>query len=301
LNGFIRKLKDNLGNVIFPVTPSSAIYMPDGQMNLDEKLTNQDNKIGILNSLNTQNKTDLVGAINENVASLKDIVTINIKKYSNLVTNNDWTLATKTALEYLKSIGGGKLFFPVGTSYIRNVIIPSNVEICGIKGLSIIKAKDVFYTTTSLDISIGAISITVNNTSNINIGDVITVKDGTTDLLLVTDIVGNNLTVEPLRINKLITETYSGCKYAHSSGSTIMVMPQIFFVTQTLSVSNETDSTPYTNGTKGVKIHDLTFIGSKNSNDSTKENIFELLFCGAIFGYRTTNFEVTNCEFFDTY
>ncbi|ERI90998.1 hypothetical protein HMPREF1982_03560 [Clostridiales bacterium oral taxon 876 str. F0540] len=32
------------------------------------------NKIGILTNLNTQNKTDLVGAINENVASLNDIV-----------------------------------------------------------------------------------------------------------------------------------------------------------------------------------------------------------------------------------
>jgi hypothetical protein len=56
----------------------------------------------------------LSASLMDSMQQIKDIVTVSIKKYSNLVTNNDWTTAINQAIEDIRTIGKGRLYFPNG-------------------------------------------------------------------------------------------------------------------------------------------------------------------------------------------
>ncbi|MED3562246.1 hypothetical protein [Bacillus xiapuensis] len=127
---------------------------------LDTKIADVSNKTGILNNLQTTNKNSLVDAVNETVSSLADKATksdigISITNYPRLTGETDDILRFQRAIDYLASIGGGKLVIPkVATDYIftasnptinsprRVLITTNNINIEGV-GLPTIQMKGI--------------------------------------------------------------------------------------------------------------------------------------------------------------
>lgn len=211
----------------------------------------------------------------------------------------DDTDAIRAAIESIRATGG-TLFFPSGTYRCRAVVVPSNITIIG--NHAVIKAKDVCYTKTTSAASVNGTSVTVQNPDGVHVGDVISLKSNESELLVVTGKSGDVIQIEPMRIFKHIAGTHTGFKYEHGSGSDFIVLSQIFWVTQGLTTeSDHSDHIPKTGGVENVTFKGIKFVGSKNSHDYSKFTVFELIASGAIFFYRTTNCNVSNCLFEDTY
>ncbi|RAV21442.1 right-handed parallel beta-helix repeat-containing protein [Paenibacillus contaminans] len=230
---------------------------------------------------------------------LADIVT-NVKSFG--ATGDGTTDDTAAIRDAIGSISaaGGTVFFPRGTYRCRSVVVPSNITILG--NHAVIKAIDVFYTVTTSAVSANGTSVTVQDPDGINIGDVVAVKSNVTDLIVVTGKTGSTIQVQPMRIFKGDSETHTGFKWSHASGANVIVMPQIFWVTQGLTTdSDAADGTPKTGGVENVAFKGITFVGSKNSNDYNKFTVYDLVSGGALFFYRTANCSVSHCIFEDTY
>ncbi|MBP1994707.1 right-handed parallel beta-helix repeat-containing protein [Paenibacillus eucommiae] len=211
----------------------------------------------------------------------------------------DDTHAIRAAIESIRATGG-TLFFPRGTYRCRAIVVPSNITITG--NHAVIKAKDVFYTKTTSAVSVNGTSVTVQNPNGVHVGDVISLKSNESELLVVTGKTGNTIQIKPMRIFKGIAETHTGFKYDHASGSDFVVFSQIFWVTQGLTTdSDHSDNIPKTGGVENVTFKGITFVGSKNSHDYSKYSVYDLVASGVIHFYRSTNCNVSNCIFEDTY
>ncbi|MBP1997048.1 right-handed parallel beta-helix repeat-containing protein [Paenibacillus eucommiae] len=250
-------------------------------------------------ALNLEERGGYPGIIAEFSAMLSDIV-INVKLFG--ATGNgvaDDTHAIRAAIESIRTTGG-TVFFPRGTYVCRAIVVPANITIIG--NHAVIKAKDVFYTKTTSAASVNGTSVTVQNSSGVNVGDVISLKSDATDLIVVTGKTGNTIQIKPMRISKITAETHTGFKYNHASGSDVIVLSQIFWVTQGLTTDSDSlDNIPKTGGVENVTFRGIKFVGSKNSHNYSKYTIYELIASGAIFFYRTTNCNVSDCIFEDTY
>ncbi|MBP1997049.1 right-handed parallel beta-helix repeat-containing protein [Paenibacillus eucommiae] len=211
----------------------------------------------------------------------------------------DDTHAIRAAIESMRTTGG-TVFFPRGTYICRAIVVPTNITIIG--NHAVIKAKDVFYTQTTSAISENGTSVTVQNSSGVHVGDVISLKSNELELLVVTGKTGNAIQIKPMRIFKEIAGTHTGFKYEHASGSDFIVLSQIFWVTEGLTTdSDDSDDIPKTGGVENVTFKGIKFVGTKNSHNYSKFTVYELVASGAIFFYRTTNCNVSDCIFEDTY
>lgn len=225
----------------------------------------------------------------------------NVKRYGARGDGiTDDTGAVREAINAAKAAGGGIVYFPSGVYLIRSVIVPSNIKIIG-NGAKI-KAKDVFYTKVTNDVMANDTIFNVSDASDIKIGDVLTVFDSNADIVYVTAVAGNEISVSPIRMYRGINETYTGFKYSHASGANVMTLPQIFWVTKGVTIdADEIDSTPKVGGVENVSFEGIEFIGSKGSHDITKPNVYELTCSGAIMFYRTSNCNVKQCNFRDAF
>ncbi|RZK25242.1 MAG: right-handed parallel beta-helix repeat-containing protein [Flavobacterium sp.] len=204
------------------------------------------------------------------------------------------------AINKLAKSGGGILKFSNKKYLVNNVIIPSCIQVVGDK--TIIKSKDVFYTTTKVSSKKGSSIIEVHNAGGINVGDVLTIKYEVTDIVVVKSKKGNVLTIEPFRITYENAATYKGLKYDQPNGAIVGVRSQIFWITSGLKLSaDRQDRKVFIGGVNDVIFDGITFVGSKLSNRFSYYNVFDLITSGALFFYRTSNAVVRNCQFYDFY
>ena len=182
------------------------------------------------------------------------------------------------------------------TYLVSNVILPSNTIITTNNG--VIKQKDFIYLTTTSQIPVNGTQFSVNDSTKINIGDVISINGASgVDNMIVVSKSGNNINVTPNRIVRGISEIYTGCKYSHAIGDKVTITPTVFYITSTLFYYNETDEAPYIEGVANIRLDGITFEGSKSSYVYDNYNVYDLVFGGIIFGYRTINTTITNCSF----
>src|SRR5690606_29916880 len=92
----------------------------------------------------------------------------NILWNSNLALEDDWSPAIQASIDYVASNGGGTVFIPEGTFYIKSkIILKENVTLAGMSYNSIIKLAD----NTEIDYMLETQLIEDRYVYNINIHD----------------------------------------------------------------------------------------------------------------------------------
>lgn len=103
ISGFVKPLRDKLGNYIFPETSSEAVYCPDGKT-VEDKIIEVDSQLD---------------KINNKIGSL----TINVKWYGAKGDGiNDDTNIIQSVIDKVHLIGG-KVYFPIGIYKVSKTLL----------------------------------------------------------------------------------------------------------------------------------------------------------------------------------
>lgn len=111
---------------------------------------------------------NIFNELNERMQNEFDSRGYNILRKASLALDDDWTPAIQASIDYVASVGGGTVFIPEGTYYIKSkIILKENVTLAGMAYNSIIKLAD----NTEIDYMLETQLIEDRYVHNINIRD----------------------------------------------------------------------------------------------------------------------------------
>ena len=256
------------------------------------------NTIGNLSNLDTTNKDNIVSAINEladDIESGNGYIDISKRGcVGDGVTDN--TKLLQSLLDEAMETGN-TLYIPKGAYLCDTLWVSRNIRIVG---NGEIKSSGFKYYTLASNATAGDTTITVTDGSLYHVNNVLRITNGTTnDIMVVTEISDNTLTIKKFRYFDTYPTSGDGLKNSYSAGSTIIKCPLQMFISYAIaSTSNENDFNSYI--IDNVYIEGITFRGEIASFDNAYLSVYDVtIINGGLVVYMASNVTINKCKFYN--
>ncbi len=295
-NGVIYKVTTDMpAGTAFIVGANIEQYTVDRK--IDDIVTNVDN---IANDLaaETQDRidadNDLQNQINALNQSVRYVTPYDFGAAGDGLTDD--TVACQAAIEEAQRTGA-ILLIPDATFLVSTLWVSANIYIMGSGTL---KGFPLRYDFNTAPISAGSNEIIVSDGKLYNRNMILTVTDyGHTDVMVVTDISGNTLTVKRARYYDGM-EHDDTFKYSYATGTDIHINTVPLVITKHIyTVDVETDANVYQ--IDNVTMTGVSVLGAHSGYDSAKDSIYDIIYNGCVYTHIVKNVTIENGEFGNCY
>lgn len=222
---------------------------------------------------------------------------LNVKEYGATGGGTiDDTEAIQTAIDDAEA-NGYAVHIPSGTYLVSTLWIRSDIHIFGTGKL---KAYPLRYDTLAANTSAGSNTITVSDGSIYRKNMILTIKKSTsTEVMVVTGISGNELTIKKFRYY----DGLSGTDYldnAYPTGSEIHINTVPLVITRHLyTEAVDSDDSAYI--INNCRIEGISVTGNRSGYDHSKYSIYDITLNGCIFAYRTRGLAISGGSYGSCY
>lgn len=184
------------------------------------------------------------------------------------------------------------------TVILRNTYLTSTLHIkksVKITGRGKLHAVPFTYTTLTAPINAGATIIQVADSSSFHINQTIIIGDSLHDLMVVTAINGNSITIAHSPVDNPVI----GTNNPYSIGETVELLNTVLFVTKNISYNPNDIEPDGSAGISNVIIEDIEIIGNSSGYDAGHASIYEEFGSHLIYLLRAANCTINNVKLHD--
>ena len=299
------------------------LFIQDAVTALTTYVDNVAAMIGQLSDLNTTDKTSIVNAINSvltDMGSLSDLDTTDKTSIVNAINELNSLISGGTGFidiskrgcigdgatdntELLQSLieeaetTGNTLYIPTGSFVSDTLFVSSNIRIVG---NGEIKNNGFNYDSLTASAGAGDTTLEVADGSIYHVNNILRITNGlTNDMMVVTGITGNTLSVKRFRYFDTYPTSGNGLKNTYAAASTVIKCTLQMFISNSItSQSSEPDQS--NDIITNVYIEGITFRGTISNFNSAYLSVYDVTIAnGGVIAYIASGVTITKCNFYN--